>query len=179
MVDKRILIETQVQALMYPITDKIVDEATKVLNIIFNLEEFEAELSKQSFACTNRPSFCTNGKEILGSDVFSDFISKKQIKVLLTVKKLTNYWKRYFSRTMGETNTSGNSIITYNWWLDGKSEKDLIISYATHIGHEIFHTKYFGYVHKPKINNKRFVKEKDVTYMVDDIIEKLIKEHYK
>lgn len=179
MTENKILIEAQIQGLRYPITDKIVAEATKILNKVFNLEEFEIELSKQSFVCSNRPLFCKNGKEILGSDVFADFISKKHIKVSLTVKKLANPWKRYFSKTMGETNPNGNSIITYTWWLDDSSERDLVISYATHVGHEIFHTKYFGYIHDPEISDRRFINEKDVTYMIDDILEKLIKKHYK
>lgn len=177
--DNKILIETNALGLRLPITDKVVDEATKILNIVFNLEEFEKELSKQSFVCTNRPDLCKNGKEILGSDVFSDFISKKIIKVSLTVKKLTNPWKRYVSKTMGETNPNGNSIITYTWWLNDNSESDLVISYATHVGHEIFHTKYFGFIHDPEISDRNFVNEKDVTYMIDDILEKLIKKYYK
>ena len=58
-------------------------------------------------------------------------------------------------------------------------KRDLIISYATHVGHEIFHTKYLGYIHDPEISDKNFVNEKDVTYMIDDILEKLIKKHYR
>lgn len=178
MADDKILIETNVVSLRHPITNKVVDDATKILNLVFNLDEFRIELSRQSFACSNRPDFCKNGKEILGSDVFADFVSKKVIKVLLTVKKLTNPWKRYVSKTMGETNPNGISIITYNWWLDDSNERDLVVSYATHIGHEIFHTKYFGYIHDPEIHERSFVNEKDVTYMIDDILEKLIKKHY-
>ena len=123
MADNKITIETEIVGIKYPITDKIVIEVTKILNLVFNLDEFGQELSKQSFICSNRPNFCKNGKEILGSDVFEDFISKKNIVVSLTVKKLTNPWKRYFSKTMGETNPNGNSIITYSWWLDNSSEK--------------------------------------------------------
>lgn len=174
----RITIESIVGELRNPITSEMVEEATRILNLVFNLDEFEHELSKQSFVCSNRPNLCKNGV-ILGSDVYKDFISKKHIKVFVNVKKLKNLWKLYVSGTMGETNPNGNSIITYTWWLEEKSESDLIISYATHLGHEIFHTKYFGYIHDPEINSRNFVNEKDVTYMIDDIIEKLIKKHYK
>jgi hypothetical protein len=174
----KVIIETNIVSLRYPITIKIVSEATRILNIVFNLSEFEIELSKHSFVRSNRPEFCKNGQEISGSDVHADFISKKKIEISLTVKKLTNLWKQYVYKTMGETHPAGNSIITYHWWLDNENERDLIISYATHIGHEIFHTNYFGYVHDPGAGSKKFVNEKDVTYMIDDILEKLIKENY-
>ncbi len=175
---QKITIETITGELENPITSEIVEKATRILNYVFNLDEFEQELSKQSFVCSNKPDLCKNGV-ILGSDVFGDFLSKKHIKVLVTVKKLKNIWKLYISGTMGETNPNGNSIITYTWWLKGKSEKDLVISYATHLGHELFHIKQLGYIHDPEINSRNFVNEKDVTYMIDDILEKLIKKHYR
>lgn len=175
----KIVIKTETIQLRFPITQNIVEESTKILNIVFNLNEFEEQLSKQSFICSNRSNFCKDGKEILGVNVYKDFISKKNITVQLTIKKLTNPWKRWISKTMGETDPQGNSIITYNWWLDYKTENDLVISYATHIGHEIFHTKYLGYIHDPEIGSKNFVNEKDVTYMIDDILEDLIKKNYK
>ena len=178
MTRNKILIETKVSRLNYPITNQVVDKATKLLNLVFNLDEFGDELSKQSFVCTNKPDFCKNGEEIKGSDVYDDFISKGKIEIDVTVKKLRHPWKRFVSKTMGETNPRGNSIITYTWWLDNRDEKDLIISYATHLGHELFHTNYFGYIHDPEINDRSFVNEKDVTYMIDDILEKLLKKHY-
>lgn len=170
-----ILIKTKIVRLSHPVTNSIVQEATQILNKVFNLAEFEEELSRQSFVCTNRPEFCRNGKEIAGVDVFSDFISKESIEVLVSVKILRNWWKRYVSKTMGETNPNGNSIITYNWWL--KNDRNLAVNYAIHLGHEIFHTRYFGYIHDPEINDKDFVNEKDVTYMIDDILERLIKKY--
>jgi len=175
MENKSIKIETESHFLTLPITKEILDKSIEILNIVFNQPEFKNELSVQSFYCSNRPDLCTNDKEILGETVYNDFISKEVIKINLTVKRLKNPWKRYVSGTLGETNPNGNSIISYTWWLNEKSDKDLLIAYTTHIGHEIFHTKYLKYIHEPEFGSSKFINEKDVTYMIDDILEKLIK----
>lgn len=177
MAENKITIELQVAKLKHPVTNEIVQEAAAILNRVFNLDEFEQELSKQVFVATNRPDFARNN-QISGADVYADFISKERLPVTVTVKRLLNPVKRGFSRTMGETDPSGTSIITYDWWLKGETEKELLIAYATHIGHELFHTNYFGYIHDPAINDHGFVNEKDVTYMIDDILERLIRKYY-
>lgn len=164
--------------LINPITSETVRKTNELLNIVFNSQEFEDALEKESFVCSNKPSICNTRNEIPGRFVFDDFVSKRIILVDLTVKKLKNPWKRRISKTMGETHPDGNLIVSYNWWLKNLNEKDLVIAYATHIGHEIFHTKYFKYIHDPEINEKKFINEKDVTYKIDDIIEALIKKNY-
>ena len=177
MENKTIKIEIEGHFLTQPITKEILDKSIEILNIVFNLTEFKNELSKQSFFCSNRPDLCTNNDEILGETVYNDFISKALIKINLTVKRLKNPWKRYISGTLGETNPNGNSIISYTWWLNEKNGNELLIAYATHIGHEIFHTKYLKYIHEPEYGSSKFINEKDVTYMIDDILEKLIRKH--
>ena len=175
--NKTIKIEIEGHFLTRPITKEILDKSIEILNIVFNLTEFKNELSKQSFFCSNRPDLCTNNDEILGETVYNDFISKTLIKINLTVKRLKNPWKRYISGTLGETNPNGNSIISYTWWLNEKNGNELLIAYATHIGHEIFHTKYLKYIHEPEYGSSKFINEKDVTYMIDDILEKLIRKY--
>lgn len=179
MEDRKIEIRLESQKLLYPITVKVVDEALKLLNLVFNLSEFKDELSTQTFFCSNRPDFCKNSNYILGKDVYDDFIGKELILVNLTVKKLLNPWKRIFSKTYGATDINSNLITTYTWWLNSSDNKELIIEYASHIGHEIFHTKYFKYIHDPESGSKYFENDKDVTYKIDEIIEKLIISHYR
>jgi len=171
-------IKIERQTLTYPITTEIVGESIMLLNIVFNLPEFQTELSGQKFYCSNRPSFCNNAGEILGTDVYDDFMSKELIVINLSVKNLVNPWRRFISKTFGATDINGNLIITYTWWLSQNNQKELIIEYATHIGHEIFHTEYFKYIHNPEIGNKHFDNDKDVTYKIDEIIEKLIRKQY-
>lgn len=171
-------IKIEIQTLTHPITTDIVDESIKLLNIVFNLPEFKTELSSQKFYCSNRPTFCKNGVEILGEDVYEDFMSKELIALKLSVKNLVNPWRRFISKTFGATDINGNLIVTYTWWLNQNNKKELIIEYATHIGHEIFHTEYFKYIHNPEIGSKHFDNDKDVTYKIDEVVEKLIRQQY-
>jgi hypothetical protein len=177
--NKTLLIEIENQFLMLPITNVITEKSIELLNIVFNLSEFKEQLVSQSFFCGNKLDLCINGKEITGLSVYEDFIGKGKIKINLTVKSLINPWKRYVSGTLGETNPNGNSIVSYTWWLNEKKGKDLIIAYATHVGHEIFHTKYFQYIHDPKYGSRNFDTNKDVTYKIDEILEHLIMNHYQ
>ena len=59
--------------------------------------------------------------------------------------------------------------------MKNQSQKELLVTYTTHIGHEIFHTKYFGYIHDPEFDSKEFINDKDVTYKIDEILENLIR----
>jgi hypothetical protein len=171
---KQIKIEVESYSLTLPITKEVLDRSIDILNEVFNTEEFKIELSKQSFFCSNKPSMCSENREITGESVYNDFITKGQIKINFTVKNLVNPWKRFISNTYGETDPKGNSIVSYTWWLNRKNGKELMLAYATHIGHEIFHTKYLAYIHDPEYRSREFINEKDVTYMIDDILEKLI-----
>lgn len=177
MSENKIRLTLKVEQLNDPITNEIIRDTTKILNLVFNLDEFGKELSKQSFFASNKPSMSTDGMEISGKEVYEDFISKGAITVSVSVRKLRNLIKRYRWRTMGETAPSGTSIVTYTWWLDYINNTELLINYATHIGHELFHTNYFGYIHDPEKGSSAFVNDKDVTYKIDDILEKLIRTH--
>jgi hypothetical protein len=179
MEDQKVEVKLQSKSIMHPVTDEIVSEALRLLNIVFNLPEFRQELSTQKFFCSNRPNFCKQGSEILGQDVYEDFINKGVIEINLTVKNLINPWRRFISKTYGATDINGDTIVTYTWWLTNNNKKELIIEYATHVGHEIFHTKYFQYIHDPEYGSKYFENDKDVTYKIDEIIEKLIRNNYE
>jgi hypothetical protein len=158
-----------------PITTEVVTRSIELLNLVFNLPEFKDSLSKYAFVSTNRPNFSSEGNDIEGKAVYNDFINKGTVNINLKVKKLLNPWKRIISKTYGETNPGGYLILSYTWWLKRYKDKELVILYASHVGHEIFHTKYFGYVHDPKYNSGNFVNDRDVTYKIDDIIEALIR----
>lgn len=160
-----------------PVDEGIVDKAVGLLNMAFNLPEFKHELIKQKFFCSNRPNFCQNKDFISGADVYEDFINTGVISVKLFVKPLINPWRRFISKTYGVTDVNGNEIVTYTWWLSN-NKKDLIREYASHIGHEIFHTRYFQYIHDPKYNSRNFDNNKDVTYKIDEILESLIRQNY-
>jgi len=178
MAEKRIHIRTTTSGYEYPITARIIAQATQLLNIAFNIPEFKKQLADRSFVATNKPELSSEGEEIKGKDVFKDIMSYQEINVCVSVKKLGNLWKRWISKTMGETKPSGSCIVTYNWWLKSKKGKELVINYAAHLGHEIMHTNYYGYVHHPKMGSASFNKEKDVTYVIDDILEELIRKNY-
>ncbi len=178
MAENKIHIHTTTLGYMYPITAKIIAQATQLLNVVFNMPEFKKQLDAQTFVASNKPSLSSDGLDINGADVYTDIMSQKDITVTVNVKYLSHPWKRWISKTMGETKPLGTSINTYNWWLKSKKGKELVISYAAHVGHEIMHTKYYGYVHNPKMGSAKFNKEKDVTYTIDDILEDLIRKSY-
>lgn len=159
------------------INDEIIKESVAVLNKVLNDPAFKDSLMAQSFVCTNKPSFCGADGMISGKKVYEDLIQKETLKVNLKVKFLWNPWRRWKSRTRGITGTKGTTIKTYTWWLKRKSKKERTIAYASHVGHELFHTVYFQYVHNPKFGSKEFVNDKDVSYKIDDILEALIRKH--
>lgn len=160
---------------LHPITNERVQKAFKLLNKVFNSYEFEKELCAQTFVKTNRPGFGASITTISGKEVFDDFISKGEITIDVEVRRsLGGLFRRLFFSTMGETLPSGNTIVTYPWWLNKLHGKDLLVGYATHIGHEILHTRYYGYIHDPEIGSRGFINEKDVTYKIDDILVTLI-----
>lgn len=164
----------------FPIDLRIVNKSLELINLVFNLPEFQDSISKYSFVCTNKPILCKNNT-IPGNSVYDDLINAKEINIDLKVKALINPWRRFISKTLGATNPSGHKIISYKWWLRKKKKdtKELTIIYASHLGHEIFHTDYFKYLHNPEYGSSGFVNEKDVTYKIDDIIEALIRKYYK
>lgn len=160
---------------VHPITNEIVQRSFELLNKVFNSIEFEKELCAQTFVKTNRPGFGASIETISGKEVFDDFINKGEITIDVEVKRsLGGFLKRLAFRTMGETLPSGSTIVTYPWWLKKLRGKDLLVGYATHVGHEIFHTRYYGYIHDPEFGSRGFVNERDVTYKIDDILEALI-----
>lgn len=177
--NSKIEIKILSKVLTQPVTEEIVFEVTKLLNLVFNLSDFKNEMYSQIFHSTNRPNFPSQNSILSGKDVYEDFINKGKIEINLIVKPLTNPWNRFVSKTLGLTDINGNTIVTYNWWLPINNKNELIIEYATHIGHEIFHTKYFQYIHDPEYGSKYFVNDKDVTYKIDEIIEKLLRNNFK
>lgn len=171
---QNININANIVSLSNPITADIVTAAIQRLNIVFNSVAFSNSLQAKSFVATNNPALSLNGKTITGKDVYDNIFSKPQVEIDIIVRKLNNPYKRYVSKTMGETNPLGNTIITYTWWLKNLSKGDLVKNYAVHLGHEIFHTNYFGYLHDPAIGTRDFDNDKDVTYAIDDILESLL-----
>ena len=176
-----IVIKTGQLRLRKPIDETLVAQSIEMLNVIFNLPAFGEALSKETFVATNRPGF-GNGETIPGLDVYNDFISKGTLIVNLEIKKggffSVGWFRNVAFGTLGETNVTGSTIVTYNSWLKKLTPRDRLIYYTTHIGHELFHTNYFGYIHDPAVANADFKGERDVTYKVDEIIEKLINENY-
>lgn len=162
-----------------PITAEIAQRSVDLLNRVLNLDEFRDSLVKYSFVPTNKPSLSENGTDIRGIDVYNDFTHLDSIAISLKVSHLWNPWKRVISGTMGETNPKGRLIVTYPYWLRKTSKKDLVTGYATHIGHEIFHTNWYGYIHEPQKGAKSFVNDRDVTYKIDDIIGSLVNKYYR
>lgn len=162
-----------------PIDSVIVKKSISLLNIVFNQIEFKDSLSIQKFTCSNKPILCNSTNYISGKKVYEGFIANDTINISVNIKKLKNPWRRWISKTKGITSTTGRNITTYTWWLKNKPEKELIIAYASHVGHEIFHTNYFKYIHKPKFGTKNFINDKDITYKIDDIIEYLIRKNYR
>ncbi len=176
---KKIFIKTEEVNIRYPINTEIVKQAMKLVNSALNDNEFKNELEKCSFVCTNRQDLCDSTNNISGKTVYEDFIKHDTLSLNLIIKKLLNPWKRHISGTLGETDPRSNTILTYTWWLFYKDRKELVINYATHIGHELFHTKYLGYIHYPSVDSRDFVGDRDVTYKIDEIIEKLIRKNYR
>lgn len=161
-----------------PVTSALVEKTLQCLNTIFNSVEFKDSLEKYDFVCTNKPDICDTSETIKGSQVYKDLIKSDTITINIRVKKLKNPWKRSISKTLGETPPSGNTITTYTWWLETDTDT-LLADYTAHIGHEIFHTKYFQYIHDPEYGSKDFVNDRDVTYKIDDILEALIRKYCK
>jgi hypothetical protein len=162
-----------------PIDQVILQKGIALLNVIFNSTEFENELSKQSFVVSNKPGFSLNGLNITGKQVYDELIGSSNIFIDIQIRRggllSVGFFKKVFFGTMGETDPSGSTIVTYNSWLKQLDDNELFILYTTHIGHEIFHTKYFGFVHDPKYGSREFLAEKDVTYKIDEILESLIR----
>lgn len=175
---EKIKITVTSKSLTEPVREEIVTKAIDLLNKVLNTEEFKALLTKQEFYCSNRPGFGNSEEYLSGEDVYSDLLKVGKIQLQLIVKPLWNPWRRFISNTLGATNIHSNVIVTYTWWLP-KEHEDLIIKYATHVGHELFHTSYFQYVHDPPYGSRNFLNEKDVIYKIDDIIETLILQYYK
>ncbi len=178
MKDAKIHIHTTTKGIDLPINTRILAEATRLLNVVFNLPEFKKQLVLYSFAATNKPALSPDGNEIPGEVVYQDIMKEPNISVCASVRKLGNPWKRWISKTKGQTDPSDTCIITYTWWLKNKKGKDLVIDYTAHLAHEILHTSHFGYVHNPKLGSPQFKKEKDVAYLIDDLLENLIRENY-
>lgn len=174
MENKSTLIRIMNRTLTDPITDEIADEAIQLLNRVFNSTDFKEELSSESFYSSNRPDFSGNSTELPGKLVYEDFMNKGLIEIDVMVKHLVNPVRRFVSKTYGATNINGNQIVTYTWWLSD-DPKERIIEYATHIGHEIFHTSHFKYIHDPEYGHDDFEIDKDVSYKIDEIVEKLIR----
>ena len=173
-----IKITAEVRSLKHPITEEVVSKSISLLNIVFNQPEFKESLCAQTFVGTNRPDLSNADGFIPGESVFNEFYSNKEYEIVLKVKKLKNIWERKFSKTKGKTTLKGREIVTYNWWLKNKTEKELIINYASYIGHELFHTSYFKFVHDPEYVSVDFVNDKDVIYKIDNILEELIRKIY-
>lgn len=173
--DSKIQIILVSKRLKRPIDASIMEKTIELLNRVFNSTEFRDLVIDNSFTCSNKPSLCGTDQTISGQAVYDDLMRIDHIELKLHIKKLWNPFKRYGYHTKGETNINGNTIITYNWWLKNKSEKERLIIYASHVGHEIFHTKYYQYIHNPKKGSRDFVEEKDVTYNIDNIIEQIIR----
>lgn len=174
----QIKISLESKQLCYPITAEIVDQTIEWLNVVFNSTEFRAEIIKNKFVCTNKPELCGEDNFISGLDVYNDLISENRILLNLKVRRLKHLWKRWISKTKGETKLAGNTIKSYTWWLTNEDPKELAILYASHVGHEIFHTKYYKYKHNPKKGSQAFENDRDVTYKIDDIIENLMRKHF-
>jgi len=177
-VTEHIKILLQSKSFRAPVTAKIIDKSIEILNTIFNSIEFRDRIIDNKFVCTNKPELCGADNYISGKAVYDDLMSVATISLHLKVKKLRNLWKRRISKTKGETKLAGNTIKSYTWWLRNRNENELIIVYASHVGHEIFHTNYYKYKHNPKKGSSAFDNEKDVTYKIDDIIEELIRKHF-
>lgn len=173
---QKVIIETESIQLRSPVTNAIAEKSIAILNEVFNAPEFGEMLSKYSFVCTNKPAMCDSSGNISGANVYAEFMKAGTISINLRVRR--NLFKK-ISGTLGETPSQGNTITTYTWWLDDDNERDLVIDYATHVGHEIFHTLYFKYIHDPEYGSKNFVNDRDVTYKIDDILEELIKKYYQ
>jgi len=174
---RQIKILLKSKSLRQPVTSKIIDKSIEILNTIFNSTLFRDKIIDNKFVCTNKPELCGADNFISGQAVYDDLMSVETISLRLEVKKLRNPWKRWVSKTKGETRLTGNTIKSYTWWLKNRDEKELTIIYASHVGHEIFHTNYYQYKHDPEIGSKTFQNDKDVTYKIDDIIEELIRTH--
>lgn len=176
---KGVFVKTGEVKVIAPIDVNIVKKAIALVNNVYRSEEFQTEIEKYNFVCSNKPDLCDSSGVINGGTVYRDIMQYDTIVINLTVKNIgIRFWRRYISKTQGATAPTGNSIVTYTWWLDNNNMKDLIIQYAAHIGHEIFHTKYYKYIHDPSAGSRGFVNDKDVTYKIDDIIEALIIKNY-
>lgn len=170
-----IVLKVRNAKLRSPIDSTIVDTVTQLLNTVYNSQEFWDSLSDKSFVCSNRPDMCSGNSEITGSAVFNELVSQDTLLIDLEVRKVgIMFWKRYFFETLGETDTNGKLVVTYDYWLESSNRKNLIIDYATHIGHELFHTAHFAFLHDPGFGKKGFIESKDVTYTIDHILESLL-----
>lgn len=176
---RRVHVKIGEATVIRPIDMAVVKKAIELVNAVYASQDFRDELDKYNFICSNKPSLCDRSLVIPGSVVYADFTKFDTLTINLVVKRVgLKFWKRYLTGTLGETDPQGTTILTYTWWLDDEDVRELTIGYATHIGHEIFHTKYYQYLHDPAYGSKDFDGEKDVTYKVDSIMEALIRKNY-
>jgi hypothetical protein len=162
-----------------PVTKEIAAKSIYYLNKVLNLPDFKQDLLSCSFFCSNRPELCNMvSHTIPGDSVYNDLM-KKGILVIQLKVKASLPWQYLFTKTYGKTSPYYNSILTYKWWLRSYEEKELVIQYASHVGHEMFHTSYFGYLHDPALGTRGFTNDHDVCYKLGDIIMALIRKYWE
>ena len=176
MTNPHINIELASKNVTYPITSEMANRTIDTLNDVFNSDEFRDVITKNRFIGLNKENLTSTGGYTSGETVYNDLINKRSVAVNLVVTNLMNPWKRFVSKTMSETNIHGNTIVTYDWWLKKKMGKEVFITYASHVGHQILHTKYYKYQQPESIQEIASATEDlGVKYKIDNILEDLIR----